>query len=100
MKKKRGKPKEQVKFAGTAKLMFSPEYTQGSMGMKLGDSCLELSDAETGKKVGYVCACIGGGIELQIGEETWGINMGDLWRAVRRARDTNRADKNQEEGEQ
>lgn len=55
-------------------------FSNGSLHMVI--EAVDVNDAKTGKRLGRVAGCIGGGIEVIVGDRHWKIDVMSLWRAV------------------
>ena len=61
---------------------WAPGRKSGHMHMTFPDVGAEVMDVTTHKKLGHVYGCLGGGIEIRIGEYTYGLSCMELWHAV------------------
>jgi hypothetical protein len=79
--KKREKPPELVLPCG---LKVKHTYSEGRetnwLHMTMGDTSAKVVNGK--KEIGSVNACLGGGIEIVAGKETWTVGYIDLWQFV------------------
>lgn len=61
---------------------WNPNRKSGHLHMTFPDVGVEMMDTKTHKKVGHVYGCLGGGVEIRIGEYTYSLKFTEIWDAV------------------
>jgi hypothetical protein len=69
-----------------ARTVFDPETGQGHVHFTIDPATVR--DTDTGEQIGTIAGCLGGGVEIAVGEgfeNVWAIEARDLWQALQDA---------------